>query len=56
MNASVSIQVRVPHGQARIIKRAAKSDGKSLAAYLREAALVKAAARVLELDRAKGAA
>lgn len=44
MKASVSIQVRVPHEQARLIKRAAKAQGKKLAAYVRDAALERASA------------
>lgn len=39
MNASVPIQVRVPHALARILKRAAKLEGKKLATYVRDAAV-----------------
>lgn len=39
MNASVPIQVRVPHAQAKVLKRAAKQAGKKLATYVRDAAV-----------------
>lgn len=39
MNASVSIQVRVPYEIAKVLKRAAKARRMKLAAYVREAAL-----------------
>lgn len=42
MNASVPIQVRIPHEQARIIKRAARLVGKKLATYVRDAAVSRA--------------
>ena len=39
MNASVSIQVRLPVAQARLLKRAARLLGKKLATYVRDAAV-----------------
>jgi len=45
MNSTVNIHLRVPLEQARILKRAARREGKKLATFVRDAA-VKVAAEI----------
>lgn len=47
MNSTVNVHLRVPLEQARLLKRAAKLDGKKLATYVRDAAVEVARERVL---------
>jgi uncharacterized protein (DUF1778 family) len=38
MGATITVSVRIPLAQAKVIKRAAKAKGLKLATYIREAA------------------
>lgn len=54
MNSTVNVHLRVPLKDARLLKRAAKLEGKALATYVREAAVRDAKERMEPLAQLSG--